>query len=83
MTPDLHAMHIAAGIAAGRDRTCGKKVGYTSEASAQAGADAMNRKPGTRNVLEAYPCAFCARWHVGRKMSEAELAAASAAKESP
>lgn len=69
-------MHIAAGIAAGRERTCGTKIGYSSEASAQGAAAAMNGKPGTRNVLEAYPCAFCNKWHVGRKMSEDELRAA-------
>lgn len=73
MTPELRALHVAAGLRAGRDRTCGKKIGYSSEGSAQVAADAMNQKPGTRNVLEAYPCAFCEKWHVGRKMSDEEL----------
>ena len=77
MTPDLHALHIAAGLCAGRDRTCGTKIGYSSEESAATAAAAMNEKPSTRNVLEAYPCAFCERWHVGRKMSDEELRAAA------
>jgi hypothetical protein len=55
VTPDLHALHVAAGLRAGRERTCGKKTGYGSEEAAYA---AMN-KPGSTNVVEAYPCAFC------------------------
>lgn len=73
MTPELHAMHIAAGRLAGQESACGKKVAYGSEISATIAADAMNEKPTTRNVLEAYPCAFCEKWHVGRKMSVEEL----------
>jgi len=33
----------------------------------------MNKKPTTRKELEAYPCAFCEKWHIGRKMSLEEL----------
>lgn len=73
MTPELHALHVAAGLRAGRDRTCTKKIAYSSEDSATDAANAMNKKPTTRNVLEAYPCAFCKTWHVGRKMSDEEL----------
>ncbi len=35
MAEDIHALHIAAGLRAGRDRTCGKKVAYPDEDSAQ------------------------------------------------
>ena len=73
MTPELRALHLAAGLRAGLDRTCVKKVAYSSETSAGKAADAMNAKPDTRNVLEAYPCPFCDRWHVGRKLSDEEL----------
>lgn len=73
MTPELHALHVAAGLRAGRDRTCAKKIAYSSEDSATDAANAMNIKPTTRNVLEAYPCAFCKTWHIGRKMSDEEL----------
>jgi hypothetical protein len=34
MTPELHALHVAAGLRACRDRTCGKKVAYGSEEDA-------------------------------------------------
>ena len=73
MKPDLHALHIAAGLRAGRDRTCGKKAAYASEESAAGVAATMNKKPDARNVQEAYPCAFCKKWHVGLKMSKDDL----------
>jgi hypothetical protein len=81
VTPELHALHIAAGRLAGRDRTCGTKIGYGSEESAMKAVDSMNRKVTTRKPLEAYPCAFCDKWHVGRKMSDEELRAAAAPSE--
>lgn len=73
MNPTLHDLHINAGRKAGEERTCGKKVRYGGEESAGKAADSMNRKPNTRNHLEAYPCAFCGQWHVGRAMSREEL----------
>lgn len=73
MLMELHAMHIAAGRLAGKESTCGKKIAYGSEESARKAAASMNAKPSTRSVLEEYPCAFCDRWHVGRKMSIEEL----------
>lgn len=77
MTDAIKQLHLAAGRLAGVERTCGRKIRY-SEASAEKAAVKMNGKPGTRNVLEAYPCCFCGQWHVGRKMSESELQAAAA-----
>lgn len=81
MTRELRALHVAAGRLAGRDRTCGKKIAYEFEGSALNAAFAMNHKPTTRKTLEAYPCAFCEKWHVGRQMSVEELRTAVAASE--
>jgi hypothetical protein len=69
----LFDLHIAAGRKAGLERTCGKKVAYKAEESAERVAVEMNAKPSTRKPLEGYPCAFCGNWHVGRKMSLEEL----------
>ena len=77
MDPSLEALHKTAGLKAGEERTCGKKVRYSAEDSANRAAVEMNAKPTTRKALEAYPCPFCALWHVGRKMSLEELTAAS------
>lgn len=65
-------LHFRAGITAGKEKTCFGKFIY-SEESANKAAEKMNKKPTTRNVLEAYSCAFCGHWHVGRKMSKEEL----------
>lgn len=72
MDPKTQRFHLEAGRKAGRERTCGNKVKY-SQASAEKAAVSMNKKPTTRNELEAYPCYFCNEWHVGRKMSQEEL----------
>jgi hypothetical protein len=77
MDPTLHALHVAAGLRAGRERTCTGKIAYGGEDSASRAAAQMNRKPTTRKVLEAYPCAFCLAWHIGRAMSPEELDAAA------
>ncbi len=73
MEKELFDLHINAGTKAGQERTCGKKVAYSSEESAVRAAEEMNAKANTRKPLEGYPCAFCAKWHVGRKMSLEEL----------
>lgn len=73
MDKELFDLHINAGKKAGQERTCGKKVAYGSEESALKAAGQMNAKPGTRKELEGYPCFFCSKWHVGRKMSLEEL----------
>lgn len=63
-------MHLKAGRAYGVEATCGKKIDYGSEESADKAAAAMTRKTGRE--LEAYPCDFCDGWHVGRAMAEEE-----------
>jgi hypothetical protein len=73
MKERLRLLHLAAGLRCGEQYTCGKKVKYGTEKSANKAAIAMNKKPTTRNELEPYPCPFCEKWHVGRKMSEKEL----------
>jgi len=73
MDKDLFDLHVAAGLRAGRERTCGAKIAYTTEESAARAAAAMNAKPTTRKPLEPYPCAFCHLWHIGRQMSLEEL----------
>lgn len=73
MSPELFELHINAGRRAGRDKTCGTKVGYPTEYSAIRAAEAMNKKSTTRKPLEGYPCAFCEKWHIGRQMSLEEL----------
>jgi hypothetical protein len=73
MDASLYQLHVNAGLKAGKERTCGAKVNYQSEESAQRAADQMNAKPKTRNLLEPYPCPFCQGWHIGRKMPLEEL----------
>lgn len=73
MDKELFELHINAGQKAGQERTCGKKIAYPSEESALRAADQMNAKASTRKPLEGYPCAFCEKWHLGRKMSLEEL----------
>ena len=75
MEKKLFDLHIVAGQKAGRERTCGAKVAYPTEESAERAALEMNAKPTTRKPLEGYPCAFCEKWHTGRKMSLDELRA--------
>jgi hypothetical protein len=77
MTPELHALHIAASLRAGRAVECDKKVAYGSEAHAASAADVMNKERSSPYTMGAYPCAFCEKWHVGRKMTEAELHSAA------
>lgn len=72
--------HLAAASAAGRDASCGTKIDYRSEASADKAATSMNHRKaaaGDPKSLEAYPCPFCGGWHVGRRMSPDELAVAA------
>jgi hypothetical protein len=73
MDPKTHELHLAAGRAYGRDATCGKKVDYKSESTADRAAQAMNKFAKTRHELEAYPCAWCEGWHIGRAMTQEEL----------
>lgn len=80
MAPDVIYMHLRAGAAAGRSRTCGTKIKHPSEDAAQRHADSLNRRAavisGEKYRCEPYPCAFCSdpeaddfTWHVGREMT--------------
>jgi hypothetical protein len=69
----LQELHIKAGLIIGKDSTCGNKIDYKTEVSADRAVESMNVKSKTRNILEAYPCAFCHGWHIGRQMTKAEL----------
>ena len=71
--PDRHSRLGRVLRKAGEERTCGKKVRYPAEESAQRAAIEMNKKPTTKKPLEAYPCPFCDNWHIGRAMSLDEL----------
>ena len=65
-----HNRHIQAGLIAGKDATCGKKIDYKSETTANKAANRMNTKATTNHLLEAYPCVFCDGWHIGRVFNE-------------
>lgn len=75
MDSKIVELHIKAGIKCGIEYTCGKKINYKSEESAKKSADSLNKKVNRPNYheLEAYPCAFCGGWHIGRKMTIEEL----------
>ena len=51
---------------------CSKRLAYSSEGAAGRAAAAMNRRPNVRNEVEAYVCATCEGWHVGRKKEQAD-----------
>jgi hypothetical protein len=70
MNQDLFDLHLRAGIAYGEEATCGMKIDYKSEESAERSAKAMTVRYG--RSLEAYPCAFCGGWHIGRQMTYEE-----------
>lgn len=70
MDDATHQLHLVAGRAYGREATCGKKVDYKSEESADRAAQSMMRK-GSKD-LEAYPCYWCQGWHIGRAMTDEE-----------
>jgi len=72
MDDRLRQLHLTAGRVCGEIHTCGKKVRYNTEETAIKSAEAMNKKVAPK-VLEPYPCPFCEKWHIGRKMDEAEL----------
>lgn len=75
MDSKIVELHKKAGFKCGKEHTCGKKIDYKSETSAQKAADSLNKKTERPNYhdLEPYPCAFCNGWHIGRKMTIEEL----------
>ena len=74
---ETYKLHITAGRAWGQEATCGRKIDYQSEASAQRAAQAMMESGKADKPLEAYPCAWCAGWHIGRATTLEELRAAT------
>lgn len=70
-------LHLEAGKKAGVEATCGLKIKYSTEEKAEKAASKMNKKSSTRKELEAYPCCFCEKFHIGRKMSSEELQTSS------
>jgi hypothetical protein len=77
MDAKTYQLHLRAGKRYGREATCGTKVNFKSESTANRAAQSMAAKAD--KPLEAYPCAWCEGWHIGRKMSEQELREAGAA----
>jgi hypothetical protein len=72
----IYDLHINAGKLCGIELTCfnkkgNKKIDYETEELAVASAIAMSKE--YKKEMEAYPCAFCGGWHIGRKMSIEEL----------
>jgi hypothetical protein len=70
------ALHLVAGLAYGREATCGVKIDYENpetahRAAAQVSAKNERLRPGAR-VLEAYPCPWCLGWHIGRALTRDE-----------
>jgi hypothetical protein len=69
MDPEVHDLHIQAGLKCGEDKTCGKKTKFETEEAASKAALAHNRWEKRKHDVEPYPCAFCHKWHVGGIMS--------------
>ncbi len=76
MSVEETEIHLRAGRTYGRDATCGPvekpKVNYHNEASAVKAARIMTEKHA--KDMEAYPCAWCDGWHIGRAMTQEEWA---------
>jgi hypothetical protein len=79
----LYQLHLQAGLISGRDKTCATKHAYEAEESALQAANAHNRWQKRRHDVEPYPCAFCAKWHIGRIMPVAILEAICAQRGGP
>lgn len=73
MDDRLVELHKKTGLVCGEEKTCGIKVVYECEEDASRSALALSKKGISKYELEAYPCPFCNKWHVGRKMSREEL----------
>ncbi len=78
MDQRLYDLHLQAGQLSGREKTCGKKAPYASEALAEQAAEAHNRWKERKHDVEPYPCAFCHQWHIGGIMPLSLLEAIAA-----
>lgn len=63
-------MFLNAGQAVGWALTCGHKINYSNEKSANKAAVNQTEKYG--KPLESYPCCFCDGWHVWTALTEQE-----------
>jgi hypothetical protein len=79
MEKRLHDLHLQAGLASGREKTCGQKTAYETEEHASRSAAAHNRWAKRKHDVEPYPCAFCHKWHIGGIMPVELLEAIAAA----
>ena len=73
MDKRLVELHTKAGIVCGQQKTCGKKVRYNTEETATKSAKKLFESGKSKYELEPYPCPFCTKWHIGRKMAAKEL----------
>jgi hypothetical protein len=71
MDEKLITMHLLAGKTYGEEATCGTKVDYKSEGTAEKSAIKLTQK--YQREMEHYPCFFCKGWHVGRKLTSEEI----------
>ncbi len=62
--------HLKAGRRAGEARTCGKKVDYKNEDTAEKSAIKMSAV--YKRDMEHYPCCFCHGWHIGGRFKRDE-----------
>jgi hypothetical protein len=68
ITVDINTivLHLRAGFACGREKTCGTKDSYKTERAAKRLAYALSAK--YEKQLQHYPCIFCGQWHIGNKI---------------
>jgi hypothetical protein len=71
MEKEIYDLHINAGRLSGIENTCfnkkgNPKTGYLTEEDASKSAMALSQQ--YNKEMEAYPCAFCGKWHIGGKM---------------
>jgi hypothetical protein len=63
--------HGQIALKCGKESSCTGKVRYSSYTSAVKAAVVMKERKDAD--LEPYPCPWCYGWHIGRKISSAEL----------
>lgn len=70
MKSDEYRMHIWVCHVYGKQSACRNKVNYRSEQKANEKAQTLTKQ--YCKLLEAYPCAFCDGWHIGRALTDEE-----------
>ncbi len=71
MDIDEYNLQLKIAYLCGKQNSCGSKINYKSEETANKKALEINNKKG-RN-LEAYPCPFCNGWHVGSRKTKEDI----------